>query len=49
MAAWQEFLLETRAIRQRRDPSAYYSDALVEGFNAFDPGCVVARASALAG
>jgi putative DNA methylase len=46
MAAWQEFLLETGAVRERRDPSVSYSDALIEDFNAFDPGSVVARASA---
>jgi NitT/TauT family transport system substrate-binding protein len=46
MAAWQEFLLGTAAIRRRRDPCAYYSDELVEAFNAFDPAPVVARALA---
>jgi NitT/TauT family transport system substrate-binding protein len=49
MAAWQEFLLNTGAIHQRRDPSAYYSDTFVEDFNAFDPAPVVARALAVVG
>jgi NitT/TauT family transport system substrate-binding protein len=49
IAAWQEFLLNTGAIQQRRDPSAYYSDVFVEQFNAFDPAAVVARASATTG
>ena len=47
MAAWQEFLLDTGAIRQRRDPLAYYSDTFAEDFNAFDPVPVVARALSL--
>jgi NitT/TauT family transport system substrate-binding protein len=44
MAAWQEFLLDTGAIQHRRDPGAYYSDELVEAFNAFNPDLVIARA-----
>ncbi len=44
MAAWQEFLLGTGAIRQRRDPAIYYSDELVDAFNAFDPASVSSSA-----
>jgi NitT/TauT family transport system substrate-binding protein len=44
MSAWQEFLLDTAAIQHRRDPSAYYSDELIDAFNAFNPDPVVARA-----
>jgi NitT/TauT family transport system substrate-binding protein len=44
MAAWQDFLLNTGAIRTRRPPEAYYSDALVDAFNAFDPASIVAEA-----
>lgn len=47
MTAWQEFLLKTGAIHQKREPSVYYSGDLVEAFNAFEPGPVVARARAL--
>src|SRR5262249_51523471 len=48
ISAWQEVLLGTGAIRERRDPSAHYSDAFVEEFNAFDPAPVIARASVVA-
>jgi NitT/TauT family transport system substrate-binding protein len=44
MAAWQEFLLETRAITTRRAPSDYYSDAFVATYNDFDPAPVIAAA-----
>jgi NitT/TauT family transport system substrate-binding protein len=44
MAAWQEFMLETRAITTRRAPSAYYSDAFVGTYNDFDPAPVIAAA-----
>jgi NitT/TauT family transport system substrate-binding protein len=46
MSEWQDFLLATEAIKTRRDPGIYYSDALVEQFNAFDPEPVIARAKA---
>jgi NitT/TauT family transport system substrate-binding protein len=46
MIAWQDFLLKTGAIHQRRDPSVYYSNDLVEAFNAFEPEPVVLRAGA---
>ncbi len=49
MAAWQEFLLDTRAIETRRDPLVYFSDALVEEFNAFDSDPVVAQANSHSG
>ena len=44
-AAWQEFLLSTGAIASRRPPAIYYSNALVDAFNAFDPGEVIDRAT----
>jgi NitT/TauT family transport system substrate-binding protein len=43
-SAWQEFLLASEAIATRRPPSIYYSNALVETFNAFDPRPVMADA-----
>jgi hypothetical protein len=49
MAAWQDFLLDTRAIETRRDPLVYFSDALVEEFNAFDPDPIVAKANSHSG
>jgi NitT/TauT family transport system substrate-binding protein len=42
--AWQDFLLKTGAIGTRRDPSIYYSDALVEAFNDFDAAPVIEQA-----
>jgi NitT/TauT family transport system substrate-binding protein len=44
IAAWQEFMLATGAIRNRRAPSEYFEGALVDRFNAFEPSAVVARA-----
>jgi NitT/TauT family transport system substrate-binding protein len=44
VAAWQEFMLETRAIGRRRDPGDYFTDELVDRFNAFDPEPVIAQA-----
>ena len=49
MAAWQEFLLATKAIETRRDPSVYFSDALVDEFNAFDPDPVIVEANGYSG
>ena len=49
MAAWQEFLLATKAIETRRDPSVYFSDALVGEFNAFDPDPVIVEANGYSG
>ena len=46
IAAWQEFMLSSKAIRTRRDPSAYFTGSLVEEFNAFDPRAVIAEAKA---
>jgi NitT/TauT family transport system substrate-binding protein len=46
IAAWQDFLLATGAIRQRRVPQAYFSDALVDAFNDFDQQPVIAAARA---
>ncbi len=49
MAAWQEFLLATKAIGTRRDPSILFSDALVAEFNAFDPDPVIVEAKGYSG
>jgi hypothetical protein len=49
MAAWQEFLLATKAIGTRRDPSTLFSDALVAEFNAFDPDPVIVEAKGYSG
>ena len=46
MAAWQDFLLATGAIATRRDPAAYFSNALVSIYNDFDPAPVIAAARA---
>jgi NitT/TauT family transport system substrate-binding protein len=46
MTTWQDFLLLTDAIHLKRDPSIYFSNELVEAFNAFDQDAVVARARA---
>lgn len=43
VAGWQDFLLSARAISTRRSPSAYYSNAFVEEFNAFDPTEVITK------
>jgi NitT/TauT family transport system substrate-binding protein len=42
--AWQDFLLETKAIGTRRPARAWFSDALVGAFNAFDPEPIVTAA-----
>jgi NitT/TauT family transport system substrate-binding protein len=44
IAAWQEFLLATGAIRNRRSPSDYFSAALVDRFEAFEAAAVVTQA-----
>lgn len=44
VAGWQEFLLSTGAIATRRPPSVYYSNSLIEAFNAFDPKEVTEKA-----
>ena len=46
IAAWQDFMLVTGAIRTRRSPGDYFSGTLVDRFNAFDPGSVLVRAKA---
>ncbi|MBI3707031.1 MAG: ABC transporter substrate-binding protein [Proteobacteria bacterium] len=46
MVAWQDFMLATGAIRNRRPPSDYFSGAFVDRFNAFDPASVISRATA---
>jgi NitT/TauT family transport system substrate-binding protein len=46
IAAWQDFLLGTGAIKQRRPPEIYFSDALVDAFNAFDAAPIIAAARA---
>jgi NitT/TauT family transport system substrate-binding protein len=37
---WQQFMLSTRAIKNRRDPNEYFTDELVEEYNKFDPATV---------
>lgn len=44
VAAWQEFMLTTGAIRTRRLPSEYFEGGLVDRFNTFDAQAVVSRA-----
>lgn len=46
IAAWQDFLIQTGAIRTRRDASAYYTDSLVGAFNAFDAQMIATQARA---
>jgi NitT/TauT family transport system substrate-binding protein len=48
ISAWQDFLLSTGAIKRRRPPRDYFSDALVDAFNAFDPAPIIAAARATA-
>ncbi len=45
MTKWQDFLLQTRSIGTKRDPSIYFSDALVSRFNDFDAEAVRAQAT----
>ena len=49
IAAWQEFLLATKAIGAYRPPADYFSDALVSEFNSFDPAPIVAQAQKYGG
>jgi len=46
IASWQDFLLSTKAIATRRPTSAYYSNAMVDAFNAFDQRAVIEAARA---
>ena len=42
--AWQEFLLNSDAVRERRDPGVFYTDAFLDRFNRFDAAAVRAQA-----
>jgi NitT/TauT family transport system substrate-binding protein len=44
MAAWQNFLLASGAIRRRLDPAAYFDASFVDRINEFDAEAVRARA-----
>jgi NitT/TauT family transport system substrate-binding protein len=44
IAAWQDFLVATQALRTRRPPADYYTDALVPDFSAFDAQPIVLQA-----
>ena len=46
IVAWQDFLLGTASIRQRLDPQGFYTNALVDRFNAFDANQIRAHARA---
>jgi len=46
IAAWQDVLLAGGAIRTRLAPDTYYTAAVIDRFNDFDPALVRARASA---
>jgi NitT/TauT family transport system substrate-binding protein len=48
IAAWQDFMLGTGAIRRRRPPRDYFDDSLVDAFNAFDPAPIVTAARSFA-
>jgi NitT/TauT family transport system substrate-binding protein len=48
VAAWQEFMLATGAIRTRRAPAEYFEGGLVDRFNAFDGAAISAKARASA-
>ena len=39
-------MLQSRAIRQRRDPHEYFSADLVDRYNDFDPTSVIEQARA---
>ena len=45
MTKWQDFLLQTKSIGTKRDPSIYFSEALVSRFNDFDAEAVRAQAT----
>lgn len=44
--AWQTFLINSGAVRQRRDPQTFYTPAFLADFNAFDAEAVRAQARA---
>jgi hypothetical protein len=44
--AWQDFLLGTAGIRERLDPQSFYTNELVDRFNAFDASKIRAHARA---
>jgi NitT/TauT family transport system substrate-binding protein len=46
IVAWQDFLIATGATRQRLDPKLFFTNALVDRFNAFDPTGIRDRARA---
>jgi NitT/TauT family transport system substrate-binding protein len=41
---WQDFMLETKAIKARRDSSDYFTAELVDHYNDFDAAAVIAQA-----
>jgi len=49
IVAWQNFMLDTGAIRHRLDPKRFYTNEFVDCFNAFDAARIEARARAGAG
>jgi NitT/TauT family transport system substrate-binding protein len=44
IVAWQNFLLATKAIKQRLDPKVFYTNMFVYGYNQFDAGRIQAQA-----
>ncbi len=48
IAGWQDFMLATHAIRNRRPPGEYFDGSLISRFNAFDVRPVVAAARSFA-
>lgn len=44
IAAWQEFLIKSGALRQRCDPEVFYTAEFVDRFNDFDADSVRAQA-----
>ncbi len=41
---WQNFMLDTKAIKSRRDPKDYFINDWVPEYNKFDPAAVIAHA-----
>lgn len=44
MTRWRDFMLETKAIETRRDPSEYFTSELVDQFNTFDADEIIRQA-----
>ncbi len=42
--AWQDFLIASKAVRQRLAPERFYTDKFVDRFNDFDADAVRAQA-----